>query len=899
MSDRKSGEKLKEKKIDKDDKENDSTASSVSAERTNRTVSPHGPPHSPIPSIPTENRNTKKQQEMKSSPSIQGSTGLEGTTLVGGEAGDKIPGMLHYERQEGRFAETPTLVNGEDNGGAFRGFGQMQQQRNDGMEQAHLSQMQYNHNRVALDRSINTATGLVSNLRGENKRRPVHYPAGEGDPDLDARLNSRDSRLAMQRQKSSGKIEEVSTDEEHQCSMQILRVNYRLDRGSGDVAGSLDKKGVAALLDEKLAQASRHLASLRDRIDDTTSKVLVTGDVNSGKSAFCNALLRRKVLPEDQEPCTSVFCEIVDAQQNGGVEEVHAVSIGAKYIREDHRTYQSYPLNALEELVYEPQKYSLLVVYVKDNRPAAQSLLHNGVVDIRLIDAPGLNVDSYHTTQLYVRQEEIDLVIFVVNAANHFTLSGREFVSSAASDRNLMFIVVNRFDEIRHRDRCQSTILEQLQALSPETYKNAGEFLHFVSSRNPGGDGPGGNPDDPGPEGPTGPGTPNFDRLEAALRRFVLEKRALSKLLPAKTYLLKLYGDLRTLAALNIQHYTADKAAIQEEVTKITPDYEAAVHNSVKANQETIKITEESAEDAYDHARKHIRDVIDSVGTAPLGIKFGGYSEISKFATQTQEAVIDRIVDSVSESEDFARNITSDGVGQLRRLGSQYLGADTLPATRFVPQAMYSRKKDLFVRQIDMGFNFSDFIDPSIRSFCSVIGISEPSSSTTGALASVAFSRLWKTGLSGLAVMYGPQLLSALTGIQSVAHLLPNAFTRKVMPVLMGVVGVGLPLYYLYKDAPHAYQRKVVKKIKRELEAEDYVDANSVRISKEVRKVLNFPANDISIGMNGLIESQSTRRTKLMGEMKKGEAGLKFYKDLAHKVQDQQALVENIDMGVD
>jgi mitofusin len=46
-----------------------------------------------------------------------------------------------------------------------------------------------------------------------------------------------------------------------------------------------------------------------------------------------------------------------------------------------------------------------------------------GVVDISLIDSPGLNIDGVKTMALFAQQEEIDVVVFVVNAANHFTLS--------------------------------------------------------------------------------------------------------------------------------------------------------------------------------------------------------------------------------------------------------------------------------------------------------------------------------------------------------------------------------------------------------------------------------------------------------------------------------------------
>ena len=151
-----------------------------------------------------------------------------------------------------------------------------------------------------------------------------------------------------------------------------------------------------------MLQQVKYLLNLKDRIDDTTSKVFVTGDLNAGKSTFCNALLRRKILPEDQQPCTAVFCEVIDAsKENNSIEEVHAVPIGKEYNIRDESTFEVYPLESLEDLVYDCDRFSLLKIYVLDHRSFQESLLHNGVIDIKLIDAPGLNMDLYQTTQVF------------------------------------------------------------------------------------------------------------------------------------------------------------------------------------------------------------------------------------------------------------------------------------------------------------------------------------------------------------------------------------------------------------------------------------------------------------------------------------------------------------------
>jgi mitofusin len=171
-----------------------------------------------------------------------------------------------------------------------------------------------------------------------------------------------------------------------------------------------------------------HLQSLRARIEDLSSKVLITGDVNAGKSTFCNALLRRKVLPEDQQPCTAIFCEVLDAMENDNVEEVHAVHVDTTYNRRDEQTYDIHTFEHLADIVSDATKYHQCKVYVRDTRATNKSLLNNGTVQITLIDAPGLNSHNAKTTAVFARQEEIDVVIFVVSATNHLTISAQNLL---------------------------------------------------------------------------------------------------------------------------------------------------------------------------------------------------------------------------------------------------------------------------------------------------------------------------------------------------------------------------------------------------------------------------------------------------------------------------------------
>lgn len=548
---------------------------------------------------------------------------------------------------------------------------------------------------------------------------------------------------------SSAAAERRSTPEPRLMTPQIaqefsiLKLDLKLGALSqAELVHSLEKASIASLLEGKISQSIKHLLSLRDRIEDTSSKVLITGDLNAGKSTFCNALLRRKVLPEDQQPCTSIFCEVLDARENGGIEEVHAVHKETQYNRNDESTYDVYALNELEKIVVDNSKYMQCKVYVKDVRSIDESLLNNGVVDIALIDAPGLNSDSLKTTAVFARQEEIDVVVFVVSAANHFTLSAKEFILNAAHEKAYIFMVVNGFDQIRDKQRCERMILEQVGKLSPRTYKEATELVHFVSSNaipvappvpapqsssgsGGGGDGGGGG-DDPHDDGDDsndnkdkGKGKEkekekiqDFENLESSLRRFVLEKRSRSKLAPARTYLLNLLGDLNSLASVNRDVAQAELKRVTDELAELEPAYENGKKKKLETADQVDKHIDESCEDVYNNTRSTLTDTIARVSEADLGIEYPGVFAVFQYAEDLKIAMLGQISASVTECEDYARGKTVQGVGFIQNIGLLHVGEDKFAPLNFRADMMFRRsRRHTFARQVDTEVELSDFFD--------------------------------------------------------------------------------------------------------------------------------------------------------------------------------------------
>ncbi|OBA23369.1 hypothetical protein METBIDRAFT_35158 [Metschnikowia bicuspidata var. bicuspidata NRRL YB-4993] len=834
------------------------------------------------------------------------------------------PSYMMYMPQEGSLiSDSTTLFEGAQ--GLSSQMNHHPRPRHPSMSStafnASLKQMHFNSNRVALDRAINHTIDILSSLTEENRERHVFFPTENSDTE-NLLLNSPRAHLALVRSNTDLETKTLAkAPVDNACSIdglsvepadfKVLKLNLKMGH-SLNVLTHMDKKSISSLLEQKLVQQVRYLHNLKDRVDDTSSKVFVTGDLNAGKSTFCNALLRRKVLPEDQQPCTSIFCEVIDAKtENKSVEEVHAIPIGITYDKRNESTYIKHSIDNLEELVYECDKYSLLKVYVLDYRSAEQSLLGNGVIDIKLIDAPGLNMDSYQTTQVFSRQEEIDLVVFVVSAENHFTLSAKEFIAAAAAEKRYVFIVVNRFDNIKDKEKCMNKILDQVKSLSPDTYKNAKDFVHFVSSTSVPGGGGGGPGDDPDNEPSFA--DPNFDNLEASLRKFILDKRSISKLLPAKNYLMNLLSDLKILSEINQNIYLNERERMVE-VLKLTigPKYETMVQECLLGNDKINRLVEKTCSEAYDNTRREILQTVDNFGSSQI-VPYLGLQYVYEYARDTQRKMTDTIVSSVHMSEASAKTLTGNAVKDIIDFGKQTLGDEFLTDKVFKPDLMFTRKRDTIKRSLDNLIEISDFFDPSFESIMMWLGIPEAFvQSTRDHICHLSPDVLIGTiprSVSSLRQTLPTQLtlhtLYSLTKLLTTGALMrkaynfsamlkPSVIKHAVVPVILGVGGFAI--FYLINDIPNAFPRKQARKLRKQVLEIDYAHINADRISRECRLVLNFPARQVMNNFQTSIDKRNGEKEKLESDIKNAEICSGFFKTLLEQIGHQKSRVDEIDL---
>ncbi|PSS00926.1 transmembrane GTPase fzo1 [Coniella lustricola] len=847
---------------------------------------------------------------------LERDSGYGGSVASGSVGNALLPGSPAWENAT--HADTPPIPTGSD---------RRQQQP------SAVHQLWYNQQRGVLNRAINKAVDMLTELQDENAKWPAHYPSvqrAEADttassptrPDFrHTSTNLNEFAAPSSSMSSPPPIRRAMTSLENNSSAESSRAAekrlaaeprlvtpqiaqefsvLKLDLKLGalhqtQLVHSLEKGSIASLLDGKISSSITHLLKLRERIEDTASKVLITGDLNAGKSTFCNALLRRKVLPEDQQPCTSIFCEVLDYKENSSVEEVHAVHKNAVYDRNDESTYDVYSLAQLEDIVIDNDAYLMCKVYVKEVRSLDESLLNNGVVDIALIDAPGLNSDTTKTTAVFARQEEIDVVVFVVSAANHFTQSAKEFLWAAASEKAYLFIVVNGFDMIRDQRRCQKMILDQVAGISPRTHKESAELVHFVSSNaiptkvpsgGPGGDGSGsssgGGGGDDDPSDPKGKGKDvekmrDFQNLEQSLRRFVLEKRARSKLAPAKHYLLNILGDVNSLANVNAEVAQAEVDRVGRELREIEPQLEASKKAQSKITEDVNQTIDETCDDVYQHTRASLNEAILHADEN-IDVPYPGIFQAFDYAEDLKAAMLQGIQAGVSDCEEYARQKAVGGVQAIKQLGILHLGNE-YTGLNFHPDVMFRRRRDALAKQIDIPTELLDFVD------WSTLLQRQEKVAGTGMALTVATT-------VGMQVVGG---YSWMNHALSAARIVGNDNLRRM--ILPGLVLAAVAAAsYVLSQIPHSLPHRLSQKISTQLAAMEYSHNNATRISGSVRKVLHTPKDHVVFNLNRSVEQLGQRREETLKVKKESHDALRYFTNLARSSGDQRAQVEGVDL---
>lgn len=700
---------------------------------------------------------------------------------------------------------------------------------------------------------------------------------------------------------------------------QVLRLDLKLGSSSANSASSLvsqlEKSSIAHLLDDRLRSSMEHIDKLRLRVEDTSSKVLVTGDLNAGKSTLVNALLRREVMPVDQQPFTTAFCEVLDATANSGVEEVHIVKDGQVYDLQDKSTYECASIEVLESIVETKGPEQLIKVYISDKK----SLLSNddGTVSISLIDAPGLNRDSLKTTALFARQEEIDVVVFVVSAENHFTLSAKEFLWTASNEKAYLFIVVNKYDMIRNKEKCRRLVLEQIRGLSPRTYEDAADLVHFVDSAAASAD----------PNHPEA-----FEDMEKALKTFVLIKREKSKLQPVETFLKNLLSDIDLLAAANAIVADSELRQAQEELAQVKPVLEKMKGGREKLEEGLESIEEDTVSDASQRARALLSTALERVGQGKLGVPstgtldmptYPGLLGVWEYARAVRNTLLTSLDMSVNLAEDEARLLTSQGVSQVRELGEKHLPEGVERSRRvFMPEAMFSlvrrsksgmkaeRRRSMHGHgngmvvaggAVGLGIGLAGRPDMQETTILDLFDVGhqfwvhfgdasskeeEENSSAPTALGLVS------VGVGALTMVGGQAIgvRGVIEGVVRLSDLLGNETARKWAAPVIGAVGLGAVVYVVL-ELPSSIPKTIGRRIRSSVlsdgeERGEWEKKHAERIGRETRKVLRLASWDLRERFRGAMEERGREVRNAEEGEKRATRAKEWFGEVEKRVDD-------------
>lgn len=738
----------------------------------------------------------------------------------------------------------------------------------------------YAENRDKLLQAIGESSGLLGELKEYSRERwSIQYPTVV--PQHSSGLKKEGKEVAVRpvpaRSFSTPLIEAAG-------DMSVLRLDLKVGSAATTPTGivhHLEKTAVAQLMDGRMTSSLRQLESLRQRISDTQSKVLVTGDLNAGKSTFVNALLRRKAMPIDQQPCTTVFCEVLDAENsNNGIEEVHVVDKSVAYDINDANTYSIHPLSDIEKIMMnaeemDQQDAPIVKCYCNDTRATQESLLRNGVVDISLIDAPGLNRDSLKTTALFARQEEIDVIVFCVSAENHFTLSAKEFLLNASNDKAYVFIVVNKYDQIQNKERCRARVLEQIRQLSPRTYEDAENLVHFVNSSSVM------KQDDPAAEALS-----SFAQLEAALRDFVLLKRNKSKLLPAQTYLLNLLSDVDFLARANIAVAERELEEAQAALAEARPALQ-----KIRATARKLETQMEDEEDrvvtkASDDARSSLHKAMEKISMgAPASAdvsmpEYPGLMAAWEYAHAVRETLLHSIDVAVRQVEDLTRESTDKTLSYFRELGEKNLPEDVKNKKQatFDAAKMFGKRRQLgTVASLGLSADMtqvrlSDIFDAK-HHFLVITGTTDEDNAKKDQEDEMSMVNSFSIGLGALTLL-GGKAFGAKTAMEAfvrITDIAGNPTVRRwALPVCM-IASTGMIAWTII-DLPNSIPRNIGRSIARELKQLEppatlirdaerdqeggivtvtaifytFEEIHARRVGRDMRKILRFGGYDVS-----------------------------------------------------
>ena len=237
------------------------------------------------------------------------------------------------------------------------------------------------------------------------------------------------------------------------------------------IPGCLELQSHISELNACKAKYLPQLAKAKERALDLYSKILVAGDLNAGKSTFLNTIIGYNLLPVCEQPCTQSFCELIVSVSDDKNVGDFSISKFMNGVELEVTTCNQDELNNVLSSANDESIFNYYQIKV----PLQKRILPDQFI---LVDSPGLNSDSLKTTALVAKNDDIDAIIFVLDACNHLTLSAQTFLKDISNDKKCVFFIVNKIDRIGSFESCKANILKQIYKLFPDIDE---KYIRYVS----------------------------------------------------------------------------------------------------------------------------------------------------------------------------------------------------------------------------------------------------------------------------------------------------------------------------------------------------------------------------------------------------------------------------------
>jgi mitofusin len=388
-------------------------------------------------------------------------------------------------------------------------------------------------------------------------------------------------------------------------------------------------------------------------------------------------------------------------------------------------------------------------------------------------------------------------------------------------------------------------ILEQIRQLSPATYQDADDLVHFVSA---------GNVDlEPGSRKLD---EPDFARLEERLRAFVLGNRTKSKLLPAKNYLVNLLLDIGVLSEANQADAASKHKDASETLEHDMPAYEQLLRARDRMEKQVQRLAEGTVMAIQQQTADRLKGAADHVENALQPLAYPGFLLIWQYAQDLCESMAQAMVQDILGAEQQARDDSQQCLDKLHRMAQDELG--DFPRVASV-DSMFVRPRD---RRLVIDVETTDFFDFVVDDKLSGCVLSMGAAAMVGGRMmgfKDAVSSLWN--------------MSSMVG----AHNL----RRFALPVL-GLAGASV-FVYVVADMRNAVERKLVRKFKQAVRDTGYIDAHALRIGRGARKVFRVEGYEIHSRVQKAIEAKEQKRNDLELLIHSSQESMAYFTSLLEK----------------